>query len=172
MHWLEMTRWSPYVVGVGIGVLNILAFLLCDKPLGCSTAFVRSTGMIESAATGRQARQKPYYQKITPEIDWQWMLVVGVLIGAFLSAMASGTFRIAWVPGKWLAAFGDDPVIRWFQALIGGMVMSFGARWADGCTSGHGLSGTAQLTLSSWVAVMCFFASGVATALLLYSLGQ
>jgi hypothetical protein len=46
--------------------------------------------------------------------------------------------------------------------------MGIGARWAGGCTSGHGISGTLQLAVSSWLAVLCFFAGGVATAMILY----
>jgi uncharacterized membrane protein YedE/YeeE len=53
-------------------------------------------------------------------------------------------------------------------AFIGGVVLGIGARWADGCTSGHGISGTLQLVVSSWVAVICFFIGGVATAFLLF----
>jgi uncharacterized membrane protein YedE/YeeE len=167
-----MARWSPIVVGAGIGLLNVLAFLLSNKALGCSTAYVRTSGMIESAATGGQARSKPYYQKLAPVVDWHWMMVLGILIGACVSALLSGTFSITWVPHRWLTAFGDEPVIRWFQALMGGIIMGFGARWAGGCTSGHGISGTAQLTVASWVSAMCFFAGGIATAFILYSSGQ
>jgi uncharacterized membrane protein YedE/YeeE len=47
--------------------------------------------------------------------------------------------------------------------------MGFGARWAGGCTSGHGISGGLQLALSGWVAVMTFFASGIATAMLIFN---
>jgi len=47
MEWLITERWSPYVVGAGIGVLSWLTFLLSDKIIGCSTAFARTAGMIE-----------------------------------------------------------------------------------------------------------------------------
>ena len=43
--------------------------------------------------------------------------------------------------------------------------MLFGARIADGCTSGHGLSGMAQLSVGSTVAVAAMFAGGIVTAL-------
>jgi hypothetical protein len=39
---------------------------------------------------------------------------------------------------------------------------------ADGCTSGHTISGAAQLALSGWVATMGFFLGGIALALLIY----
>ena len=84
MEWLSMKQWSPYVVGIGIGVLSWLAFLLSDKPIGCSTAFSRTSGMIEGLFRGRRVAEKAYYKKFAPEIDWEWMLVAGVIVGAFL----------------------------------------------------------------------------------------
>ena len=48
------------------------------------------------------------------------------------------------------------------------VILIFGARMADGCTSGHAISGGLQLALSSWTFILAMFASGIATALLLY----
>jgi hypothetical protein len=164
----ERVRWSPYIVGVGIGVLSWLAFLFSDHPLGVSTAYARTAGMIERAARGQRAEQKSYYQEYAPKVDWEWMLVLGLLIGAGLSAITSGDFRWEVVPPLWKGAFGESPVARILVALAGGWLIGFGARWAGGCTSGHGISGTLQLVLSSWVAVICFFVGGVGAALLIY----
>jgi uncharacterized membrane protein YedE/YeeE len=58
--------------------------------------------------------------------------------------------------------------LRLLTALIGGIFLGFGARWAGGCTSGHGISGTLQLAVSGWLAVCAFFAGGAAVAFLLY----
>jgi uncharacterized membrane protein YedE/YeeE len=96
------------------------------------------------------------------------MLVVGVFIGALLSAELSGQFQGQWVPTKWAETFGTTPFVRWIVALIGGTIMGIGARWAGGCTSGHGISGTLQLAVSSWLAVICFFIGGVVTAMLIF----
>jgi hypothetical protein len=125
--------------------------------------------MIERLFRGARAEVKPYYKKFAPSIDWECMLVVGVFIGAFLSAELSGQFQGQWVPAKWIATFGNTPFTRWVVALIGGIVMGIGARWAGGCTSGHGISGTLQLAVSSWLAVICFFIAGIATAMLIYN---
>jgi uncharacterized protein len=168
MDWLGMKEWSPYAAGAGIGVLSWLAFLLSDRPIGCSTAFSRTSGMIEGLWAGRKVHEKAYYRKFTPTIEWEWMLVLGILAGAFLSAALSGQFHSGWVPGRWAAAFGETPWARWAAAFGGGTLMGFGARWAGGCTSGHGISGTLQLAVSSWLAVACFFAGGIATAFLIY----
>jgi uncharacterized membrane protein YedE/YeeE len=124
--------------------------------------------MIEGLCRGSRAVDKPYYKKFTPTIEWDWMLVLGIIIGALLSAVFSDQFRFEWVPGKWVEVFGDMPFARWMVALIGGIVMGIGARWANGCTSGHGISGTLQLAVSSWLATICFFIGGIITAMLIY----
>jgi len=168
MDFLTATRWSPYAVGAGIGVLSWLAFLLLDKPIGCSTAFARTSGMIEKLFRGSVVDKKEYYVKFPAEIDWEWMLVLGVFIGAFLSALASGQLAVEWTPSRWVAAFGPTPLVRWVVALVGGFLMGFGARWAGGCTSGHGISGGLQMAVSSWLAAICFCIGGVAAAMLIF----
>jgi uncharacterized membrane protein YedE/YeeE len=94
--------------------------------------------------------------------------VIGIFVGAFISARLSGEFRAEWVPAKWSSTFGNSVFLRWVVSLVGGVVIGIGARWAGGCTSGHGISGTLQLAVSSWLAVICFFVGGIATALLIY----
>jgi len=163
-----MKQWSPYASGIGIGILSWLTFVLSDKPIGCSTAYARTSGMIERLFRGDKTLQRPYYQKFHPEIDWQWMLVAGIFIGSFISAGLSGQFEIIWVPSRWAASFGASALIRFMAALSGGILMGFGARWAGGCTSGHGISGTLQLAVSSWLAAVCFFIGGIITAAVLY----
>ena len=165
---LVQRRWSPYVVGIGIGVLSWLTFLLSNKALGVSTAYVRTSGMLGRAVRGARIGKMAYFQKFPPKVDWEWMLVVGVVIGAFLSARTSGDFGWERVPPFWQQRIGESTAGRWLVALLGGIVMSIGARWAGGCTSGHGISGTLQLAVSSWLAVICFFIGGVVTAMIIY----
>ncbi len=168
IEWLAMATWSPYIAGAGIGVLIWTVFLLSDHPLGCSTGFSNTAGMVESGVSGSRAREMPYYQKFVPAIDWYWMLLIGIVIGGFLSAYLSGTLALVTVPPVFGAAFGTSPVFRFAVALAGGILLGLGARWAGGCTSGHGISGTLQLSLSSWVAAACFFAGGILAAGLLF----
>ena len=168
MEWLFAERWSPYAVGIGIGVLSCFAFLLSDKPIGCSTAFARTSGMLERIFGGRKVSEQPYYKLFPPVIDWEWMLVLGIFIGAFISAKLSGQFKLLWVPDMWSQAFGNTPVARVITAFAGGILVGLGSRWAGGCTSGHGISGALQLAISSWLAVVCFFVGGIITAFLIY----
>jgi uncharacterized membrane protein YedE/YeeE len=77
----------------------------------------------------------------------------------------SGAKRPAVSP-VWARALGSDAKLRRYAvAFLAGFIMLLGARLADGCTSGHGLSGTAQLAVGSLVAVAAMFAGGIATAM-------
>jgi len=59
MEWLKMTEWSPYAVGIGIGLLSCVTFFLSDKSIGCSTAFSRTSGMLETFFAGTRWRRRP-----------------------------------------------------------------------------------------------------------------
>lgn len=171
LSFLTMSEWSPYLVGIGIGLLSCVTFVLSDKPIGCSTAFARTSGMLEILIRGSKVREMDYYRRTAPVIDWQWMLVAGIALGSFTSAMFSGQFRLEWVPTLWVSNFGTERLPRLVTAVIGGIILGFGARWAGGCTSGHGISGTLQLAVSGWLAVAAFFVGGIITAFMMYGLG-
>jgi hypothetical protein len=168
MEWLRLEQWSPYAVGIAIGVLSWFTFLLSDKALGASTAYARTSGMIARIVGGKKVPENPYYRKFVLQIDWEWMLVLGIVVGAYISARLSGTFETSWVPALWAGTFGDAVVPRVATAFVGGIFMGFGSRWAGGCTSGHGISGTLQLTVVSWVAAVFFFIGGIVAAKLLF----
>lgn len=170
MEFLIEVRWTPYAVGIGIGILSWLSFFISRKPIACSTTFAKTSGMIEKLFRGKKVGLKPYYQKEKLMVDWQWMLVVGIVIGAFISALLSGDFHWQWIPSIWATAFGSDPLLRVTGALVGGVFLGFGARWADGCTSGHGISGTLQLAVSSWISAICFFIGGIFAAQLIFKI--
>lgn len=163
-----LTRWSPHAAGMGIGILSWLVFLLSDNTLGASGAYAKSAGMLETKLLGPQVMDRPYYRENPPKIGWGWMLLMGIVIGAFISALLGGDFALTMVPDFWRQQMGPGVLSRWLVALAGGVLLGIGSRWAGGCTSGHGISGTMQLVVSSWVAVLCFFIGGVVTALIFY----
>ncbi|PKL58744.1 MAG: hypothetical protein CVV34_01080 [Methanomicrobiales archaeon HGW-Methanomicrobiales-5] len=168
IDFLTQPMWSPYVAGAGIGVLSCLAFLLSDRPIGCSTAFVQARGILSRMINREKTEKKEYYRMIIPQVDWAFMIIPGIVIGAFISSILSGQFHMVWVPAMWGNAFGYDPVPRMIVALAGGILLGLGSRWAGGCTSGHGINGSLQLSLASIITACCFFAGGIVTALLTY----
>jgi uncharacterized protein len=164
------TAWSPYVVGGLIGLLNIAALLLSNKPLSASTTYLKVSGMIRKIFQREKVQQNEYYGQKTPEVDWGVMMVFGIILGSFLSASLSGDFQLTLVPEMWAANFSDAFLPRFITALFGGIILGIGARWAGGCTSGHGISGASQLSIISWVAAIAFFIGGIITALIKYSI--
>lgn len=159
--------WSPYLVGALIGVLSWFTFLISNKPLGASTAYARISGMIGKVIAPRHTMSLKFFQDNTPKVDWEVMLVVGVIVGAAIAAWTGNELVTRWVPPMWADRFGGAIAPRLIVALIGGTLMALGARLAGGCTSGHGISGAMQLAVSSWIALVGFFVGGVSTAMLL-----
>lgn len=156
------------MVGIGIGVLVWLGFLLSNRAVGCSTAYARTGGILEIFIRGKEVENREYFRKFIPKIDWEWMLVLGIVIGSFSSAILSGQFEVEVVPAIWFNAFGGSEILRLIVALLGGILIGFGSRLAGGCTSGHGISGSSQLAASSWLAFALFFVGGIATAVFLF----
>jgi hypothetical protein len=161
--------WSPYLVGALIGVLSMLTFYFSHKPIGASTAYARVAGLVGRFIAPQHTDSLHYYaEKKEPKIGWEVMLVFGIVIGAFLAAWTGGELTGRWLPPMWIERFGDGLWLRLGVGFLGGGLMAFGARMAGGCTSGHGISGTLQLSVGSWIALAGFFVGGVATAMLLF----
>jgi uncharacterized protein len=166
---LSDKAWSPYVAGVVIGLLQIPAFLLINTALGASSSFVTVGDALASWIDPSLAKVEYAANHIAPTAKnlWQVALVGGIAIGALLSMKWSGARRQPISP-IWSRALGSSSsLLRFGVAVVAGFLMVFGARIADGCTSGHGLSGIAQLSVGSTVAVAAMFAGGIATAMLL-----
>ncbi|MBN2287408.1 MAG: YeeE/YedE family protein [Tissierellales bacterium] len=168
MNVFSMMRWSPYIVGILIGLLNLAALFFSNKVLGASTSYARASGMVRKFFDQEYVSKNEYYLKTAPEIDWGFMLVIGIIFGSFLSAVMSGDFKLVLVPNMWADEISSSFFIRFIISVFGGIVLGIGSRWSGGCTSGHGISGTSQLSVISWVASVCFFVGGIATAFLIY----
>lgn len=88
------------------------------------------------------------------ERRWQLFFVLGLLAGGVLLA-ASAPQTLAYV--------SDRPT--WVLG-VAGLLVGFGTRLGNGCTSGHGVCGIPRLSVRSLVAVMTFMTTGVLTAVL------
>jgi hypothetical protein len=172
---VKKPRWSPYWVGAGIGILSWVTFALMGKALGASTTMVRAVGAIEKIVAEPHVLSNDYFTKYLgtaaepkPVFEWQFALVVMMVLGAFFSVRLSGEKFREDVPELWAWRFGPSIWVRNAIAFLGGAILLFGARLAGGCTSGHGISGSMQLALSSWLFFLSMFVSGVVTAFILY----
>jgi hypothetical protein len=166
---LRDAAWSPYLAGILIGLLQIPAFLLVGTALGTSSSYVTVAANLAALADPSIGALDYAARHLSGAKNWwQVALLLGIALGALLSARLSGMRRRG-VSAAWTRALGGAaPVQRFLLAFVAGFVMLAGARIADGCTSGHGISGIAQLAIGSFIAVTAMFAGGIATATLLF----
>ncbi len=87
-------------------------------------------------------------------------LVVSAATTADLEAMGVTTFE-GLAPTQIFSWEGLATVPGFVMIVIGGFLVGFGTRYAGGCTSGHAISGLANLQLPSLLAVLGFFAGGL-----------
>ncbi len=176
MNWISKS-WSPYLAGALAGLLAIASVVVSTKVLGSpkylgtSTTMVRVSGLVEQQVAPEHVNNNEYFAKEKIKVDWQMMLVVGIVIGSFIAAVISRQFKSETVPGIWAERFGNKWQVRAIGAFIGGFIAILGARLAGGCPSGHGLSGMMQLAASGLLAMMGFMAGGFAAANLIYRRG-
>lgn len=161
--------WSPYLVGGAIGVLSWLTFYFSDKPIGASSFYATLAGFIGKFVAKRHTESLAYFKSNPPRIDWGMLFVISTIAGGFIAAWTGGEIRNEWLHPMWVDRFGESIALRGVFGFVGGVLMAFGARLAGGCTSGHGISGTLQLNVGSWLTAICMFIAGIATAMLLYT---
>jgi len=162
-------NWGPYLAGIGIGVLSWIVFVVVNNPIGITTALSQVSGGVASLFVGADVvAANKYWAKNAFSLDYGTLFLVGTLLGGLGSALAAGTWRIETVPRVWAERFGPSPARRYGVAFIGGIIAMYGARLANGCTSGNGLSGGLQLALNGWVFLAVMFTTGTITALIMF----
>jgi hypothetical protein len=161
--------WSPYLIGAGIGVLSWVVFVVANNPLGITTALSQVAGGAATPILGAEAVAKnSYWAKNALRLDYGTLFLAGTMLGGLLSALLAGSWKIEAVPSVWAERFGPSVVKRSLVAFAGGAIAMYGARLANGCTSGNGISGGLQLALGGWVFLAVMFPAGILTAFALF----
>lgn len=143
----EFATVSPVVGGLLIGGAQMVSLLLTSKPVGMSMAYEQ---------VGRYICRLFGISNSFDSADSPMSVV-------FAAGVFAGSFAFSRWSGGVLSLEGGQ--IPFGQALIGGCIMTFGARVAGGCTSGHGLSGMASMSYSSVVTVAAMFAAAIGVAM-------
>jgi len=122
MNWLKAPEWSPYAGGAGLGVLSILALLFTDRLFGASGAFENIGGAVMKWIAPSLAGNM-YWNYVMPAgFSIGVMMLIGIFLGSFLSALASGTFRWRTISDdQWMAVFGPNRWKRWAALFFGGL---------------------------------------------------
>ncbi|MFW6202121.1 MAG: YeeE/YedE family protein [Gemmatimonadota bacterium] len=167
--------WPWYVAGPLIGLMVPALLLVGNRLLGISSNLRHACAAV---APGR-AEYFRYDWKATG--GWNLAFAVGILVGGFIGGVLLAgpeTVAIAAETRAELAALGitdfsglvpDDLfslpalfTLKGFLAVVvGGFLVGFGAAYAGGCTSGHAISGLADLQPASLIAVIGFFVGGL-----------
>ena len=91
----------------------------------------------------------------------KWLDVLFAAACILGSTLSAGTVS----PHTNFTTEGDMALVTWYEVVLGGLVLGFGARFANGCTSGHGITGAGHLSVVSFAGVAAIFGGGILTAL-------
>lgn len=177
---MKTKRWSWVKGGVILGALNTFIYYLGQR-LGTSGAYTKTVAKATEffspelvKATflaqpgGCEAGPIDAAMLTDLRVDWQWMVVLGIFIGALLAHKLTGEGAGPAIPHTWKARFGNRNWIRYVQGFTGGVLLLLGTRLAGGCTSGHVISGTSRLAVSGLTFGVAAFATGIPTALIIF----
>lgn len=171
MNYIRREEWSPYIAGILLGIVGVLAVWVSDSLLGASGAFQNFAGYVVRALTPPEVFAKNIYFNfiMRPEITWGVVLLIGIMIGGFLGALSSQTFRFrAQDDEQWKKVFGSQLWKRWGLLFVGAIILEYGAGIAGGCTSGLAISGGMLLAPAAFLFIGGMFMSGILTALIIY----
>lgn len=146
----------PLVAGaIGLAAVNIATLTIAGRPWGVTSAFAL-WGAKVFAVFGVPVETWPYWTvpaqatalRSNVLVDVTTVMDVGILLGALLAAMLANRFKPAWrASGRSVAA-----------ALMGGLMLGYGARLAYGCNIGAYFSGVASGSLHGWLWLVAAFA--------------
>jgi uncharacterized protein len=156
---------NPYLAGFFLGLVLLATIFITGRGLGASGAIKSIVVATVDGVAPAHAEKSAFYSayvgpgKDNPMKSWLVFEVAGVLIGAFISGLASDRLKIVTEAGPRIR-----PKIRWLFAAIGGALFGIGAQFARGCTSGAALSGMAVLSTAGFVTMMAIFGTGYVLA--------
>ena len=149
MQWI-MQPWPWYIAGPLIGLMVPLLLLLTGKSFGVSTSLQHINAMCAPKSSLPYLKNYNWRQN-----QWRLIFIVGIIAGAVIASQWLSAEPVQFLPTMYNSWGGTAALI------IGGLLVGFGARYADGCTSGHTIMGLSNLQWPSLVASVAFFAGGL-----------
>ena len=147
----------PLIWGaVALALLNFATLALAGRPWGITAAFALWGAKI-ALALGIDVTAWPHWSGRDAELaasvfrDVTSVMNFGIILGAFLAAGLAGKFAPVWkLPARSLLA-----------AIVGGLLLGYGARLAFGCNIGAYFSGVASGSLHGWLWLVAGFAGNI-----------
>lgn len=145
-----------YIAGPLIGLIVPLLLILREKQFGISSSY----RYLWSRLTTKPA----YFAYASKNDFWQVYFGVGLIFSGILFQL--NTSENPFYNEELQQFFPVDfyAIENWLVFLFGGILVGFGARYANGCTAGHCIMGMSQFSLSSLVATIGFFIGGLIVA--------
>ena len=148
---------NPYLGGVLLGIVLFLSFFISGNGLGASGTLSRVAVFFEDLIAPGHVDRTPYLLKFAggskdPLDDWIIFVTLGTVLGGFISGIIHGRTKFETTKGPNITNRQ-----RWLIAFVGGILFTYGARMARGCTSGQALSGGASLSAGSWAVRFAIF---------------
>ncbi len=181
---LELLKepWPWYVAGPLVGLVVPLLLLIGGKQFGISANLQHICAAI--LPTRLELFRYDWREVGGWNLAFAAGIILGGLLGTTLLAAPEPMVGISAATRESLAALGISDfsglvpreVVSWhglgagrglLPLIGGGFLVGFGSRYAGGCTSGHAIAGLADLQLASLIAVIGFFAGGLAMTHLL-----
>ena len=152
---------NPYLAGVGLGLTLLVSFLILGAGLGASSGIARIAACCELIFFKSHTLGSEYFGSWgdRPLYYYLVFMLSGTFIGALCSAMLANRIRIQIEKGS-----KSPALVRVLFAVLGGVLVGFSSRLANGCTSGQALTGSALLLTGSFVFLICIFVGGYMTA--------
>jgi uncharacterized protein len=155
---------NPYLAGIGLGLTLLLAFVVMGRGLGASGGMMSLVAWFMSLISPEHVNSNTYLaeyagKNAAPFRNWLVYEILGVVVGGFISGFLSGRLKLSTEKGPHISN-----TVRWVFAFAGGILMGFGARLANGCTSGQALTGGATMALGSWAFMFSVFGGAYALA--------
>jgi uncharacterized protein len=138
-------RVAWYVIGPLMGLLVAGLFAVANKPLGASGSYVQTIAF--------------FRDRKNAEV-WRVWYFVGIVFGALLATALQGNFDLRGGYERLTSLMPVPAVLVWL--FVSGAIMGYGARLSGGCTSGHGLCGTAARSPASFAATGTFMLVAIA----------
>jgi uncharacterized membrane protein YedE/YeeE len=158
MEWI-LQPWPWWLTGILIGLVVPILPILAGKDFGISTSLQQIGAMCAPDS-------KLDYLRSYDRVGGLWTLVfvMGIVLGGFIGHRLLSSEPVAFLPA-WSHSMAGAA-----KLFVGGCFVGFGARYAGGCTSGHSITGIANLNWPSVLATVFFFVGGIALTWTLSSL--
>ncbi len=148
--------WPWYIAGPLIGLYVPLLYIVSAKAFGISTSFDHLCHIITPAS------KKELIKFDAAKNSWKLFFVIGIAVGALITQFFLSSAPKQFLPPGYFSPMGY--VILFF----GGLFVGFGTRYANGCTSGHAITGISLLNPGSLYATLSFFISGALFTWIIY----